>query len=155
MTTWLQQHAPKPPVNREVPVERLYSPNGDKQGELLQEPPALTSGVPMSELTLATAPLGEKLAAIDIEAWVKAMREPGGLEIKDRRHRLNLYPCCFVGSEAVEWVMRTQNCTREEAINIGQLLVDREIIHDVTDEHPFQDDFFFYRFYTDEQGVST
>ncbi len=51
--------------------------------------------------------------------------------------------------------MRTQNCTREEALNIGQLLVERGIIHDVTDEHPFRDDFFFYRFYSDEQGIST
>ncbi|HAA30131.1 MAG TPA: hypothetical protein DCE56_23655, partial [Cyanobacteria bacterium UBA8553] len=64
-------------------------------------------------------------------------------------------PCCFVGSQAVEWLMRTQNCTREEALNIGQLLVERGIIHDVTDEHPFRDDFFFYRFYSDEQGIST
>ncbi len=155
MTNWLQQHTPISSVSQEIPAERLYSPNGDKQGELLQEPPALTSGVPMSERTLATAPDGEKLAAIDMEALVKAMREPGGLEIKDRRYRLNLYPCCFVGSQAVEWLMRTQNCTREEALNIGQLLVERGIIHDVTDEHPFRDDFFFYRFYSDEQGIST
>ncbi len=104
----------------------------------------------MSERTLATAPLGEKLATIDIEALVKAMREPGGLEIKDRHYRINLYPRCFVGSEAVEWLMQTQNCTREEAISIGQLLVDRDIIHHVVDEHPFRDENLFYRFYVDE-----
>lgn len=109
----------------------------------------------MSELALAKAPLGNKLAAIDIQVLVKAMQEPEGVEIKDRRHRMNLYPCCFVGSEAVEWLMRTQGCTREEAINIGQLLVDRGIIHEVTNEHPFRDDYFFYRLYADEQSVDS
>jgi len=156
--TWLQQHAPQSQVSKEVSVEgiqELYSLNGDKPGDLPQEPPALTSGVPMSELTLAKAPLGNQLAAIDIQVLVKAMQEPEGVEIKDRRHRMNLYPCCFVGSEAVEWLMRTQDCTREEAINIGQLLVDRGIIHEVTNEHPFRDDYFFYRLYADEQSVDS
>ncbi len=151
--TWLQQHAPPSQVSKEVSMEgiqELYSLNGDKPSDYPEEPPALTSGVPMSERTLATAPLGEKLATIDIEALVKAMREPGGLEIEDRHYRINLYPRCFVGSEAVEWLMQTQNCTREEAISIGQLLVDRDIIHHVVDEHPFRDENLFYRFYVDE-----
>jgi hypothetical protein len=74
------------------------------------------------------------------------------LEIKDRRDRLNLYPVCFIGSEAVDWLVQRQNCTREEAIALGQLLIERGIIHHVSDEHPFQDDYHFYRFYADEQA---
>jgi small-conductance mechanosensitive channel len=153
MKTWLQQHTPPSQASTEVSapgIQGLYSLNGDKASDRPEEPPALTSGVPMSERTLTTAPSGEKLAAIDIEALVKVMREPEGVEIKDRHHRMNIYPRCFVGSEAVEWLMRTQNCTREEAIDIGQLLVDRGIIHDVVDEHPFRDEYWFYRFYADE-----
>ncbi len=152
--TSLQQHTPPSQVSTEVSppgIQELYSLNGDKPTDRPQEPPALTSGVPMSERTLATAPSGEKLTAIDVEALVKAMREPEGVEIKDRHHRMNLYPRCFVGSEAVEWLMQTQNCTREEAIDLGQLLVDRGIIHEVTDANPFRDEYFFYRFYADEQ----
>jgi hypothetical protein len=104
----------------------------------------------MSERTLITASSEKTLAAIDIEALVKAMREPGGVEIKDRHHHMNIFPRCFVGSEAVEWLMQTQNCTREEAIDMGQLLVDRGIIHHVVDEHPFRNEYMFYRFYADE-----
>jgi hypothetical protein len=105
----------------------------------------------MSERTLATPPAGEKLAAIDIEALVKVMREPGGLDIKDRNYRMNVYPRCFVGTEAVEWLIQTQDCSREEAIQLGQLLIDRGIIHHVLDEQPFRDDVIFYRFYADER----
>jgi potassium-dependent mechanosensitive channel len=153
ITTWLQQNGSKSQVNRGVLLgsdSRLYSPNGDEQSIQPQEPPVLTSEVPMSEGALGTI-LGEKLAAIDIEALVTAMRGAQGVEIKDRRHRMNIYPRCFVGSEAVEWLIQTQNCTREDAINIGQFLVDRGIIHDVVDEHPFRDEYLFYRFYADEQ----
>jgi hypothetical protein len=88
---------------------------------------------------------------VDIEALVVAMRESGGVEIKDRSERLNLYPACFIGSEAVDWLMQKQSCTREEAIQLGQLLIERGIIHHVYDEHPFRDGYVFYRFYTDEQ----
>ncbi|MBD0343761.1 MAG: mechanosensitive ion channel [Coleofasciculus sp. Co-bin14] len=153
IATWLQQNGSKSQVNTGVLVgsdSRLHSPNGDEQSIQPQEPPVLTSEVPMSEGTLGTA-LGEKLAGIDIDALVTAMRGAQGVEIKDRRHRMNIYPRCFVGSEAVEWLIQTQNCTREEAIDIGQLLVDRGIIHDVVDEHPFRDEYLFYRFYADEQ----
>ncbi len=151
LTTWLEENGAKSQGSREIPAQRLYSLNGDTPTDSLEEPPALTSGVPMSERTLATAPSGEKLAAIDIETLVKAMREPGGLEIKDRNYRMNVYPRSFVGTQAVEWLMQTQNCTQEEAILLGQLLIDRGIIHHVLDEQPFRDDSLLYRFYVDEQ----
>lgn len=150
ISSWLQQNGSKSQGSREIPAEGHFSANGDKQSDRSQQPPVLTSGVPMSERALATASSGEKLAAIDIEALVRAMREPGGVEIEDRRHRMNLYPRCFVGSEAVEWLMQTQNCSREDAIDLGQLLVERGIIHHVLDEQPFRDDYVFYRFYVDE-----
>ncbi len=150
VNTWLHKHTAKPPISRDVAAETLHSANGNQQSEFPQEPPALTSGVPMSERTLITASSEKTLAAIDIEALVKAMREPGGVEIKDRHHHMNIFPRCFVGSEAVEWLMQTQNCTREEAIDMGQLLVDRGIIHHVVDEHPFRNEYMFYRFYADE-----
>ena len=151
VTTWLGHNGSKSPLSRDVATDQLYSPNSDISAEQFNQPPSLTSGVPMSERTLATPPAGEKLAAIDIEALVKAMREPGGLDIKDRNYRMNVYPRCFIGTEAVEWLMQTQNCSREEAIQLGQLLIDRGVIHHVLDEQPFRDDVIFYRFYVDER----
>ncbi|NEQ15777.1 MAG: hypothetical protein F6K44_18960, partial [Moorea sp. SIO3E2] len=81
---------------------------------------------------------------------VEEMRQPGGLEIKDRRYRLNSYGCCFVGSEAVDWLVKRCNSTREDAVTVGQILINRGIIHHVADDHPFRDDYLFYRFYLDE-----
>ena len=94
--------------------------------------------------------LQAKLEKIDLGSLVKKMREPNGLEIKDRRFRLQVYVDCFVGSEAVDWMTQTQNLTRLEAVALGQLLVDRKIIHHVVDEQAFRDEYFFYRFYADE-----
>lgn len=153
INVWLQQHGSNAQATQDVPLATLYSANGDKPSDNSQESPTLTSGVPMSEQALLTAASKEKLASIDIESLVRAMQEPGGVEIKDRHHHMNLYPRCFVGSQAVEWLMQKQNCTREDAIQLGQLLVDRGIIHHVSDEQPFRDSYIFYRFYAEEQGA--
>ncbi|NEQ50373.1 MAG: mechanosensitive ion channel [Leptolyngbya sp. SIO3F4] len=85
-----------------------------------------------------------------LERLVQQMRSSDGVAIKDRRFRLTVYPHCFVGSEAVTWLAKTQNATREAAVRIGQALVEQGILHHVTDEHPFKDEYLFYRFYEDE-----
>jgi hypothetical protein len=74
-----------------------------------------------------------------------------GLDIKDRWYNLKVYPRCFIGSDAVKWLMTNQKLTREEAIRAGQILIERRIIHHVLDEHKFEDGHLFYRFYTDEK----
>ncbi len=145
IAAWLRQNAPT------TPQQQLFSPNSGKLNPHPQNPSVVTSVGQLSEPSLETAQIREKLAAVDIEALVVAMREPGGVEIKDRSERLNLYPVCFIGSEAVDWLMQKQSCTREEAIQLGQLLIEQGIIHHVCDEHPFRDGYVFYRFYTDEQ----
>ncbi|MEM7591105.1 MAG: mechanosensitive ion channel domain-containing protein [Cyanobacteria bacterium P01_A01_bin.83] len=92
----------------------------------------------------------EKLTEIDLEQLVSEMRGKDGLVIADRRYRFNLYSKCFVGSEAVDWIVKHQGFSKEEAIELGQILIEREIIHHVADEHSFQDRYLFYRFYVDE-----
>ncbi|MEL6224141.1 MAG: mechanosensitive ion channel domain-containing protein [Cyanobacteria bacterium J06627_8] len=86
----------------------------------------------------------------EIDALVEQMRGPEGIEIKDRRYRLRTFSNCFVGNEAVQWLMQYQKATHEEALRIGQLLVEKGIFHHVTDEHTFEDAYLFYRFYEDE-----
>jgi potassium-dependent mechanosensitive channel len=88
--------------------------------------------------------------ALDVDTLIARMRGPGGLVIQDRRHLLSVYAKCFVGSEAVEWLMRANSVSRDEAIHLGQSLVERGVFHHVLDEHPFRDGNFFYRFYADE-----
>ena len=87
---------------------------------------------------------------INLEEVVAQMRSVGGVRIKDRRHNLILYPKCFIGREAVEWMRVNLNLSVEQAIGLGQRLIHAKFIHHVTDEHPFLNDFLFYRFYWDE-----
>ncbi|MGF1457421.1 MAG: mechanosensitive ion channel domain-containing protein [Leptolyngbyaceae cyanobacterium] len=89
-------------------------------------------------------------AELEIQELVAQMRGPNGLEIRDRRFGLQVYTRCFVGSDAVRWFMQRQLASREEAIRLGQILVERGIIHHVIDEHTFKDDHLFYRFFIDE-----
>ena len=87
---------------------------------------------------------------INIKDVVARMRNIGGIIIKDRRYHLVSYPKCFIGHEAVEWMMKNLSLSSEQAVRLGQRLIDEKFIHHVTDEHPFINDFFFYRFYWDE-----
>ena len=88
----------------------------------------------------------------EIDTLVSRMRSAEGVSISDRRHLLTLYPKCFIGRDAVDWMTRTLGLTREEAVLGGQILVDRGAIHHVLDEHGFKDGNFFYRFREDEEG---
>ncbi len=86
----------------------------------------------------------------DVEKIVEKMRGDQGLEIKDRRYRFKLYKNCFVGSELVNWLIENLSISSEQAIKIGQTLIDKEIIHHVHDQHDFENKYLFYRFYIDE-----
>jgi len=128
----------------------LYDPSGAPTVVRHAGPPAQHS--PSTGGTLGghvpTAP--PPAPGADLGALIAQMRGPDGLAIADRRHLLSVYPRCFVGAHAVEWLMRARDLTRDEAVRLGQTLVERGVIHHVLDEHPFRDGNFFYRFYTDE-----
>ena len=79
------------------------------------------------------------------------MRNVGGIHIKDRIFRLKTYRQCFIGSEAVDWLVSYLKSSREEAVQVGQCLVSENWIHHVLDEQMFQNQYFFYRFRWDEQ----
>lgn len=82
-----------------------------------------------------------------ISKLVNDMKGKDGIEIKDRRYYLKTYSQCFIGSEAVEWMQKKYKISQREAIKLGQNLVDKKIIHHVTDDHQFKNDFLFYTFY--------
>jgi potassium efflux system protein len=85
-----------------------------------------------------------------LDALVTRMRGADGLTVADRRHLFTVYPACFVGREAVDWMTRALGLSRQEAVEVGQLLVDRGVVHHVLDEHGFIDANLFYRFRTDQ-----
>eukprot|EP01084_Bolivina_argentea_P102154 183055_1 len=73
------------------------------------------------------------------------------LEIKDRKYLLTEYPKCFVGNEAVTYMVDNNICsTRQEAVHLGKMLLAANIIRHVTNDHDFKDEKKFYRFSSDE-----
>lgn len=93
------------------------------------------------------------LATLDFDRLADDMRGDGGVFVGDRHYRLNHYPCCFTGTDAVEWLVQHRGYTREEAIIIGQGLLQQGLIKSVFDQDLFQDGYSFYRFYQDEQAL--
>jgi Domain found in Dishevelled, Egl-10, and Pleckstrin (DEP) len=90
------------------------------------------------------------ISQIDLKELVREMRDIGGIKIQDRRYRLAVYPRCFIGSEATTWLVRRFFVAEADAVKLGQRLIDTKLLHHVTDSHPFEDGYFFYRFYWDE-----
>jgi sensor c-di-GMP phosphodiesterase-like protein len=75
----------------------------------------------------------------------------GGVDVRDRRWRLRLYPQCFVGREAVDWIVQREGVTRAKAVRIGRRLVALGLMAHVAAEHDFEDADLFYVF-TDATG---
>ncbi len=67
-----------------------------------------------------------------------------GLDIRDRRWRLRTYPNCFLGREAVDWIVERQRVGRAEAVRMGQRLVALGLMSHVVGEHDFEDADLFY-----------
>ncbi|MBD1999572.1 mechanosensitive ion channel [Leptolyngbya sp. FACHB-541] len=119
--------------------------NGDTDKPTLSLIGSATNTAEASERSATIAP-AELLTDEKIQAIATAIQGSAGVEVSDRWYRQNLYPACFIGSEAVAWLVQTQNCTREEAIHLGQILLDQGIIQHVSDDYPFRDGYVFYRF---------
>lgn len=90
-------------------------------------------------------------STLKLQDLVARMRGKNGLKIKTRRYKIKLYQRCFLGNEAIDWLVENFNFTRPKAIRLGQKLIDKKIIHHVTDDHNFKDEPLFYRFYKDEE----
>ncbi len=91
-----------------------------------------------------------RLSPEELRQLAARMRGPGGVEIQDRRHLFNLYPRCFLGREAVDWLTREMALPREQAIHVGLQLEAAGLLRHVLDEHAFEDANLFYRFTADE-----
>ena len=83
---------------------------------------------------------------LDLKQLVTQMGGEHGVEIKNRVYKFKIYPQCFIGSEAVDWLKKQYNISRSDAIELGQRLRDEKWLHHVCDEHDFEDGYFFYRF---------
>lgn len=95
-----------------------------------------------------------RLRSLHLAALIEQWRSPGGVPIRDRAYHAITFPACFVGAESVNWLVREHGLTHNEAMTLGQRLMELFVFHHVVDEHPFKDGHFYYRFYEDERGSS-
>lgn len=78
-------------------------------------------------------------------------------DIQDRTYGFpsKSYPKCFVGSEAVAQLVKEGIALdAEDAVRIGNMLLDAGVFHHVLDEHAFKNEKLFYRFISDEDHGS-
>jgi Domain found in Dishevelled, Egl-10, and Pleckstrin (DEP) len=69
------------------------------------------------------------------------------IKLADRSYRLKTYKQCFVGSEAVDYLVQSgATATRDDAVLLGNAFIEMHLIEHVLRDHPFKDDYFFYRF---------
>jgi hypothetical protein len=120
---------------------RKHLPDADREGAAGPEPLPLEG----SEEDLAERG-PEDWSDDEVRAWAERMRGPRGVPVEDRRWLLTVHRGCFVGSEAVDWLVRAAGLTRPEAIAVGGRMVGLGLVRHVLDEHGFHDGRFYYRF---------
>jgi pyruvate/2-oxoglutarate dehydrogenase complex dihydrolipoamide dehydrogenase (E3) component len=78
-----------------------------------------------------------------------------GVELKDRKYHMKTYQQCFVGSEAVDYLLNSGEASnREDAVQIGRALEAMHLFEHCTRDHQFSDDYLFFRFLCDVQRGS-
>lgn len=117
---------------------------------IVKEKDAITVWTEEGKVTLADNQTIGNPETVDLKPIIEEIRSPGGIEIKGRMYKIKLYQRCFVGKDLIDWLVNRYDLSRSEALTIGKRLVDEKIVHHVTDEHPFKDDSYLYRFYEDE-----
>ncbi|ESP05565.1 hypothetical protein LOTGIDRAFT_152422 [Lottia gigantea] len=71
--------------------------------------------------------------------------------IHDRKYRFRTYRICFMGTQTVDWLIKTGHIhSREAAVIAMNILQDNHIFHHVCDDHQFKDEKLFYRFRRDD-----
>lgn len=91
------------------------------------------------------------------DAWLRDLNAAfrAAVVVKDRKHRLSTFKQCFVGREAVDWLVASSHAaSRKDAVRIGRALADIALFEHVTRDHEFEDGHYFYRF-VDEKKRGT
>jgi len=89
----------------------------------------------------------------EVDALLEMMKsQNSGLSIRDRFWRFRRYKMCFIGSEFVTWLVNKNiKLSRQEAVDYGQQLMDKHVLHHVCSSEPFRDGEFYYRLQLDEE----
>lgn len=80
-----------------------------------------------------------------------------GCKVVDRKYHLRVYPKCFVGSQAVDFMVQSKMArNRQEAVELGRDFVRRlNLFEHVCRDHDFKDAYLFYRFIPKKKRFTT
>jgi hypothetical protein len=82
---------------------------------------------------------------VTIRDVAKMMQMPGEIDVKDRSTFFNRYPNCFVGKDAVAWLLkRNLSKTRDDAVAVGRRLLAEGFVYNVSHDKDFQDSASYY-----------
>jgi potassium efflux system protein len=139
---------------RSPALEHALAGFGATNGAVSAAPPRTSEFSPLPESALDHV-RPELWSDAELSALADRLRVADGVGIRDRRHRLTVYPRCFVGREAVDWLVEREGLSRAESVALGQRLLEKGLIRHVLDEHDFRDGQFFYRFRSAGQATVT
>ncbi|KAH6582421.1 hypothetical protein BASA50_004252 [Batrachochytrium salamandrivorans] len=104
---------------------------------------------PLSFMSMSTASLStpDKLSksCSPLEIAV-SLQQPGGPVFKDRRWHFTHFERVCVGSECVDWLIQAFSDinNREEAVQFGNYLLEKNVLQHAYRKHRFMDGFYFY-----------
>ena len=76
-----------------------------------------------------------------------ALEMAKNIDVRDRKYMLRRYPLCFLGAEAVRWMIRAGHSSSPEmAVLLGRAMEDEGLLSHFFREHPFEDSQNFYVF---------
>ena len=92
------------------------------------------------------------MAASDTEDYAELVAAwRANVPIQDRRYRLTTYRRCFVGEEAVAWLVSEGLADDvDAAVTLGNRLLDQGLFHHVVRDHRFKNAHLFYRWAVDD-----
>ncbi|KAI8588635.1 hypothetical protein BDZ88DRAFT_498667 [Geranomyces variabilis] len=125
-----------PAQNNPQPLTRRGSATSTPN---LQTTTNATNGGPAAPLTRASS--------FTVIAQAMQAPPPAGIGFGDRRWHFRLYESVFIGSECVDWMVRTfaDIDLREEAVVFGNNLLNEGLFEHATRKHKFLDGHYFYR----------
>ena len=154
-------HASMSAMANELPSSTLPSTSTDVKVTVAQPIPHSTASASTSVSPSPTSPDQDTeplqiSADLDLETLSTQMQGDQGLDICDRSYNGHIYPACFTGTNLVEWLVQRCDYTREDAVLIGQWLMQQGFIHSAADSNQrFEDGYHFYQFYRDQRSPQT
>ncbi|KAL9582607.1 MAG: hypothetical protein Q9212_003201, partial [Teloschistes hypoglaucus] len=85
-------------------------------------------------------------ANLNIQTLAQVIQSEKGVRLMDRRWHLRLHYNCFIGFELTSWLLQNFRDvdTRQEAVELGNELMDNGLFQHVQQRHNFRDGNYFY-----------